>query len=58
MTLGLAIAFAVTLVVFGSSIAVVGAFMAVWAAVSYALWRPWFRWQRRQSTSSSASLTS
>jgi hypothetical protein len=58
MTLGLAIAFAVTLVVFGSSIAVVGAFTAVWAAVSYALWRPWFRWQRRQSTSSSASLTS
>jgi membrane protein implicated in regulation of membrane protease activity len=58
MTLGLAIAFAVTLVVFGSSLAVVGAFTAVWAAVSYVLWRPWFRWQRRQSTSSSASLTS
>ena len=58
MTLGVAVAFAVTLVVVGSSLAVVGAFAAVWTAGSYALWRPWFRWRRRQSTSSSASLTS
>ena len=43
MTLALAIAFAVTLAVFGSSLAVVAAFTAVWAALSFVLWRPWFR---------------
>jgi hypothetical protein len=58
MTLAFAIAFAGALAVFGSSLAVVLAFAAVWAGMSFMLWRPWFRWQRRQSTSSSASLTS
>ena len=58
MTLAFAIAFAGTLAVFGSSLAIVVAFTAVWIGVSYMLWRPWFSWRRRQSTSSSASLTS
>jgi hypothetical protein len=43
MTLALAIAFAVALAVFGSSLAVVASFTAVWAALSFVLWRPWFR---------------
>jgi|SRR5215210_8973162 len=43
LTLALAIAFAVTLAVFGSSLAVAAAFTAVWAALSFVLWRPWFR---------------
>lgn len=43
LTLAIAIAFAVTLAVFGSSLAVVAAFTAVWAALSFVLWRPWFR---------------
>lgn len=39
MTLALAIAFAVALAVFGSSLAIVAAFGLVWAAVSTMLWR-------------------
>ena len=40
LTLALAIAFAVTLAVFGSSLTVVAVFVAVWASVSFVLWRP------------------
>jgi hypothetical protein len=43
MTLALAVAFAVALAVFGSSLTVVVAFTMVWAAMSFVLWRPWFR---------------
>ena len=39
LTLALAIAFAVALAVFGSSLAIVAAFGLVWAAVSTMLWR-------------------
>jgi Mn2+/Fe2+ NRAMP family transporter len=43
MSLALAIAFAVTLAVFGQSLAIVVAFAGVWAAVTFVLWRPWLR---------------
>jgi hypothetical protein len=43
LTLALAIAFAVTLAVVGSSLSVVAGFALVWFAASYMLWRPWFR---------------
>jgi len=43
LTLALAIAFAVTLAVVGSSLSVVAGFGLAWFAVSYMLWRPWFR---------------
>jgi Domain of unknown function (DUF1707) len=43
LTLALAIAFAVTLAVVGSSVSVVAGFALVWFAGSFMLWRPWFR---------------
>ena len=43
LTLALAIAFAVTLAVAGSSLSVVAGFALVWFAASFMLWRPWFR---------------
>jgi hypothetical protein len=33
--------------VFGSSLAVALVFLTLWAAVTFALWRPWLRSRRR-----------
>jgi hypothetical protein len=49
LSLSIAIAFAVTLAVFGSSLAVALVFLTLWAAVSYALWRPWLRSRQRRA---------
>jgi hypothetical protein len=47
VTLSLAIAFAVTLGVFGASLGAVFVFAALWAGVTLALWRAWSHARRR-----------
>jgi Flp pilus assembly protein TadB len=47
LSLSIAIAFAVSVAVFGSSLVVALVFLTLWAAVTFALWRPWLRSRRR-----------
>jgi hypothetical protein len=47
LSLSIAIAFAVSVAVFGSSLVVALVFLTLWVAVTFALWRPWLRSRRR-----------